>query len=144
MVRVLERLDGMAVGKIIARLECVVLLSVPFAAVLMAPFLDACRRASPSTSAIYALLVVLALFLLTSPLIIESLQRRKRKSVHQSADDLAPLLLLIGEAGSGTVSFIGVISVCFGNASGMQVYGWIAISVACMLFYAWRYRRALF
>ena len=133
----------MGAPKAIAWLACVVLLSPPVAAVLATSFLDACRRDSAWSSAIYVLLVVLALYLLTSALLVEFLQRRSLKSASRSVDDIVPLLLLVGVGASSTVSMMGPFAVCFANASGMQVYGWVAVSVACMLFYAWRYRRAL-
>jgi hypothetical protein len=126
-----------------AWLACIVLLSVPLSAVLLTPFLDPCRRAWGWGSVINPLLVVAALFLLTSPFLLERLPRPSLKSVHGGADQLAPLLLLVGVGGSSAVSFLGVFSVCFGDGAGSRVYAWAAISLACMLFYAWRYRRTL-
>jgi uncharacterized membrane protein len=132
----------MGAHKAIAWLACVVLLTPPVAAVLATPFLDACRRDSAWSVAIYLLLVILALYMLTSALLVEFFQRRSLKSAPRSVD-IAPLLLLVGVGASSAVSMIGPLAVCFTNASGMQVYGWVGVSVACMLFYAWRYRRVL-
>jgi hypothetical protein len=134
----------MDMSKVIAWLELVVVLTAPLAAVLLAPFIDGCRRVAAWNSVIHALLVVPGLFLLTAPLLIESTQRRTARSLPRSAVDLAPhLLFLTGAAGSSAVSFIGLVSVCFGNSSALEVYGWVAISVAGVLFYSRRYRRAL-
>ena len=133
----------MRTHKAIAWLECVGLLIVPVAAVVVTPFLGACRRDSAWSVAIYVLLVVVAVFLLTSALLVEFLQRRNLKSGSRSVGDVAPLLLLMGVGASSAVSMMGPFAVCFASASAMQVYGWVAVSVACILLYAWRYQRAL-
>jgi hypothetical protein len=133
----------MGASKAVAWLECAVAFVVPVAAVLATPFLDACRRPTTWSAAIYALLVVLALYLVTSPFIVEFFRRRSSNSATASLDRLAPVLLLAGLAGSSAVSFMGLFTVCFANGSGVHVYGWVAVSVVGMLYYVWRYRRVL-
>jgi hypothetical protein len=123
-------------------LQWILLMTVPMAAVVAAPFVEARRPKADSLSVVEVLLLALALFLLVAPFIVEFLLRMSRQPLPQGAD-LPRLLLLIGVGGSSTVSFMGLLTVSLGGAFSPPVYGWIAISVVSMLFYSWRYRRAL-
>jgi hypothetical protein len=116
------------------------------AAVEAAPFVVEVRRQNPQEAgwgaAVNLLLPVLALFLVVAPFIVEFLLGRSRQPL-PSGMDVSQLLLLTGVGGSSAVSFVGLLRVFFGHGTTTEVYGWAAVSVAGMVFYAWRFRRAL-
>jgi len=125
-------------SKLTIWLQWLFLVNIPLVAVTLAPSVEAHRQGVIRFSAIDALLFVLALFILVSPLIVEYLLHRRLQVV-----DVTQILLLTGVGGASAVSLMGLLPFSLGGGSRGHVYGWVAVSVICILIYSWRYRRAL-
>ncbi len=130
------------------RLRCLGLLTVPFAAVRVAPILEASRSATTplGSSWVNGGLIATMLYVFLSPLVLRQLLRRSQQSREaferhgMTADEL---LLLVGVGTAAAGSMAPVVIMSLGGDAGWFVVPWAAICLLQGMFWCWRYRPVL-